>query len=717
MGTTDNSIGGGTFHEAVVMARDAHLHYHSAAVAHTPRMSVPSVRHYVNNAELFTRMDTIWDGCRSEDIPTRMLLTGVPGVGATAAVRRWLHLHRADFPGIQLHAVLGRDSSGRPVDPVAVLEDWLRILGVPKDDRPSDPDALAAFFRSWTSSGPVVVFIDGALTAAQVAPLLPGSDQSVVLITSHSRLPGLVSRFDVDVLPVKPLDDLHSDELLTRVGRLPSGTRTARQWVVQACGGIPLAVRIVGAHLAALGPEALHDLALRFDDRRTRWEAMDMSDDASLSGMLDLAVGDLETEIARAYRLLGLLPIASGDLGVVQELFAADASTTRRALRALGAANLLEQEDGDSFSMSRLVHDHAWRHVQDDEPAQSREDALDRVVRYYVDRAESAEAALSGRWRYDPMGTYRTYARPPATDQRATTRALARQSAGLFAAVDLAASSGRHALAWRLCQGLWTFCLRGGHHADWIKALNTGLASALETGDLIAMARMHYELGFAHLDRFSAAEDDARHADDHLRAALRLARPPEPQRTEGHHRTESSVLEGLGLLELKQGRAQEAVALFLQALTALDPVHHPRGRALLTYHRGRALTALGRHEDAARALLDARRQFDAFGDRYNEAKALFQYAQDRRAAGELDRAVEALDEASPIMRVHGPAYQQAGLLLLRGDVHHEQGHAERAVSDWSAARELYASERSTRVAEAETRLARGAAGSGLGDEE
>ncbi|MFI0713335.1 hypothetical protein ACH4SK_22320 [Streptomyces inhibens] len=717
MATTDNSISGGTFHDVVVMARDAHLHYHHPRRP-MPRMSLPSVRHYVNNEPLFARMDAVWAGCRAEAVPTRMLLTGVPGIGATAAARRWLQLHQEDFPGPQLHAVLGRDGSGSPVDSVAILESWLGILGVPKEDRPSDPGALAAFFRSWTSSGPVVVIIDGAVTTGQVAPLLPGSDESVVLITSHERLPGLVSRFDVEVLPMEPLDDGHSDELLCRVGRLTDDTRTVRQPVVRACGGIPLAVRLIGSYLASLGPEAVQELADQFQDRRTRLEAMRLADDASLSGMLDVVYRGLGADDARTYRLLGLLPTASGEVRAAQALLgAADLPTARRALRALRTANLLEQADGETFTMNLLVHDHAWRCAQDDESRQIREEALDRIVRYYVDCAECAEAALSRRWRHDPEGAYQAYARNPATDQASATRSLERQRTSLLAAVDLASSTGRHHHAWRLCQALWTFCLRGGRHTDWIKALKTGLASALECGDLLAVARMHYELGFAHLDRFSSAEDDAHHARHHLMEALRLTCSPEPQRPEGHRRTRSSAWEGLGLLELKQDRAQEAIACFAEARNALDGVDHPRGRALLAYHRGRAFTAMGRHDDAERELLDAHRMFGALADHYNEARTLVRLAEDRQAAGDAGRAIGALDEAAPIMRAHGPAYQQAGILLLRGDLHKAQGDGGRAVADWTAARTLYASERSTRVVDAQRRLAPEPADSELADDE
>ncbi|MFD0395466.1 hypothetical protein ACFQ3Z_38400 [Streptomyces nogalater] len=212
-------------------------------------------------------------------------------------------------------------------------------------------------------------------------------------------------------------------------------------------------------------------------------------------------------------------------------------------------------------------------------------------VRHLRQTAEAAEAALSSRWRHDPGHAYPDVRRTPEEGARAE-RELARRRDGLLAAVRLAHATGRQEEAWRLCQALWTFYLRTGSHAEWIESHETGLAAARADGDRLAVARMHYQLGFARLDRWSLAEDDPRRAREHLDAARESARGGAVP-GEGEARTESSALEALGLLELKLGRPGQALDLLTRAETALGGLAHPRGRALLAYHKGAAYTALG----------------------------------------------------------------------------------------------------------------------------
>lgn len=249
-GGVHNSISGGEF-QNVFMAHTINVAEPPAPAERVILMDVPVIRHYVNNHELFTRMDTIRAGCRAEDVATRILLWGMPGIGVTAAADRWVREHQTDLPTIQLRAELS--PNGQHADATAVLEDWLDQLGVPKQDRPGDQAALARCFQRRTAGLPVLVLIDGARTAAQVRPLLPGSRRSIALITSHDRLGGLRGSHDVEQLRVGPLDDEHSDALLARVADLGDETKAARLPLVRACAGIPLALRILAARLVSLG--------------------------------------------------------------------------------------------------------------------------------------------------------------------------------------------------------------------------------------------------------------------------------------------------------------------------------------------------------------------------------------------------------------------------------------------------------------------------------
>ncbi|MQS11609.1 tetratricopeptide repeat protein [Streptomyces kaniharaensis] len=684
-----NLISGGTINGNVYMGQVLNFPPPAETDGSDVAMGAQLPRHYVNNAKLFEAMDAVHAQCRAENVPTRMLLCGLPGLGATAAGDQWVVTRRGELPEKHLRASLG---SGF-MDAAAILEHWLDQLRAPKEDRPSGAEALSAYFRARTANLPLLVFVDGAATEAQVRLLLPGSSDSVVLITSRARLNGLVGGLDVVPFAIDPLDEADSDDLLARVARLGEQTRAARLPLVRACAGIPLAVRIIAAQLLSLGPDALTELVAQLSDRGSLLEALDVPDDTSLPRMLEAMYRSLDAEGARAYRLLGLHPTLLVDADAIRALL----DTTGplgRTVNALLMANLLDRRAMGYYLMNGVVHEHAWSIACRPEHAEEREAALDRILEYYTAVAESGEALRSGRWRHDPAGAYRRLAETPGTD------AVDRNRVALVAAVETANRTGRHDLAWRICQGLWTHCLQGGHHADWIKALTFGVASAMElasagesstagesssaetSADTLALARMHYELGFALLDRYDTAEEDPRLAQEHLEEALVIARG---EASEGHRRTESSVLEALALLRLRQGRAETALELLDQALAALDGIDHRRGRTLLGYHRGRVLTALRRHEDAERELLEARDRFAELGDTYNVARSLTRLAEDRVAAALPAQALTWFTRALETMPVDGRAYQRAAILCQRGDLSRDVGDRDGAVADWTLA--------------------------------
>ncbi|MFD7894169.1 NB-ARC domain-containing protein [Streptomyces sp. NPDC059743] len=744
-------------HGTMVVTEQAHVsssvvhHNYFAAPAAVPvpvlpRIVAPPVRHYENNERLLQRMDETWAACRAARVQALMYVVGVPGIGRTALTHRWLDRRRDELTGPQLHASLARDVWGNPAAPMAVLERWFRELGVPAQDVPADPDSRTAYFRTLTANGPVVVLLDDVVLASQVIPLLPGSPDSAVLMTSNIILPGVIGGLDAELLRMEPLEHPHGRRLLAKVGRMGDDTAeyaayaTELGQIADACQGHPLALRVAGAQLAVGHPGRIQELARELTDRATRLRALDMDDELSVTVVFAPAYRGLAPEAAHLYRCLGLHPTADFDMDVVRAVApggeagaggAADVDAeggALRALRALVLANLVEQTGPGTYRMPHaLIHDHALACARSDMAEEDREAALDRLLQSYVDIAERADTALSSRYRHDPTGAYAAHAAARAAarvsasvedmedmeDRAAVLAGLERRRDALRYAVRLACDTGRYEMAWRLAQALWTFYLRCGYHTDWIETYTWACDAAQECGDLTALARMRYGLGFAHLDRWSAAEGDPRAARERFEQALDLVRPrngpaAEGQRrtTEGQRRTESSVLEGLGLMENRLGNAEQALENLTAALRALDGIDHPRGRALLAFHRGPVLTSLARHDEAAAELLSARAQFAALPepDRYNEARALARYAEARQAAGQPAEALRAFDEASRLMSEHGPAYQQAVILLLRGDLLYGEGDGDRAAVDWSAAVDLFRQARSPRAEEAEGRL-------------
>jgi hypothetical protein len=114
-------------------------------------------------------------------------LSGAEGVGKTTAALRWLN--RRDWPDGTLYADLTM-TGDTPVTADSVLATWLPILGIPHELMPVDVGELAAYYRSLVHGKRLGVLLDGALSAAQVRPLIP-SGPSVVIVTSRRPLTGL----------------------------------------------------------------------------------------------------------------------------------------------------------------------------------------------------------------------------------------------------------------------------------------------------------------------------------------------------------------------------------------------------------------------------------------------------------------------------------------------------------------------------------------------
>ena len=192
------------------------------------------------------------------------VLSGMPGAGKTTLATYAAHLVAARFPDGQLLARLDDHDHGHDHDhdhdhdhghdhgrdPQDVLAEVLRGLGVPADAIPAPGCEREARYRSVLAGRRVLVLADGAASAAQVRPLLPGSAGSAALVTSRGRLPDLDGARAIELCGLSP--DASESLLAAVSGRMLSGADAIAARVAAACcGHLPMALRIAGARLAA----------------------------------------------------------------------------------------------------------------------------------------------------------------------------------------------------------------------------------------------------------------------------------------------------------------------------------------------------------------------------------------------------------------------------------------------------------------------------------
>ncbi len=186
------------------------------------------------------------------------VLSGPPGVGKTALAVRAAHLAKPAYPDGQLYVGLG--GTGQAREPGDVLGDMLRSLGVLPARVPDSVAERAALYRSLLAGRRVLVLADDAASAAQVRPLLPGTAGSSMLVTSSRRLADLEGARHVAIAA------LTRAEAIALLGKIAGADRVAAEpdaaaTIADACCGLPLAVRIAGARLAASPMLRLAELA------------------------------------------------------------------------------------------------------------------------------------------------------------------------------------------------------------------------------------------------------------------------------------------------------------------------------------------------------------------------------------------------------------------------------------------------------------------------
>jgi tetratricopeptide (TPR) repeat protein len=632
-----------------------------------------------------------------------VVVVGVGGLGKTALVSHWLHGVSARYDG----GALFTDLKGHLLQDVArpddVLAGFLRALGVAPERIPLDLNEQSAMFRSATSGRRMIVFLDNAASAAQVRVLLPGpgpesaaegeparaAEQgsrqleraSLVVVTTRWRISGLAmdgARF----LELGPLDDDAAAELLDR---MVGAERTAEEAdaarsVVELCGGLPLAICVIGARLAAHPRWPVSRIAEQLASGRDRLAALSLSGDVSVRAAFDVSYQGLSADAAHAYRLVALIP--GPDFG--PELAAAAigqaGDRTGGLLDALADASLLTETAQSRYRFHDLARLHASEQA-DAEPAAERLAVIARSVDWYLHEAVAADiVVIPGRWRLNPMYEQASQSPPAYGGPAEALEWLELELPGLLAAVEAAHREGMHEQAWQLCEALWGLFAYRKYFRSWIDAHFLGLASAQASGNSRGEARMRVQLGLAYMQLGQLG--DAR---EEYSQALAL------DRRAGHRIGEATELEQLGLTELAEDRPDEAIELFAKAHALFRQIGEDRGAAMMTCHMGEAHSDAGRYGEAVSALTEARGQFAALLDHYNYARALTGIGQARVHAGQPGDAIPPLTEALTVMIRLDVPYEQArirvalaGAVQQLGDLQQARAHLEQALAIYSA---------------------------------
>jgi tetratricopeptide (TPR) repeat protein len=684
---------GGTVYGSAVQANTVHggvhLYQRSETLVPVPRQLPAPAPLFVGRARELLRLDRMCGatGYASDSDPgseitagggTRLVvLNGPAGVGKTALGLTWLHGNLERFPDGQLHANL--HAFGEPVSPLALLYSFLIAFGVAPDRIPAGLADCAALYRSVTASRRVALLLDGAASSAQVRPLIPGGRHAVTVVTSTWRLAGLALD-GASWLPLAPLPVPESVRLLAGIAGTDritdAAASAAAREVARLCGGLPLALCMVGAQLAARPHQGLTEMAAELADEHKRLERLTAEGDG-LRQVIDVCYRELPQDAARIYRILGALPISRFSAAAVAAACALTADDAREALRLLADANLLQQTGPDGYAFHDLVRLHAKETSDREEFRAERDGAVARTTDWYLAGAIAASTTVRPYRRDVPAPVTGVAAPLEFEDLNCALDWLEAEAPQLLSIARHASAHGHAELALQVSAQMWALFVYRRPYELWRAFDLLGLECARALGDTGWQARMLRRLGRMYTDVGRYEE-----ATDALTRALQL------YTESGDRHREATVLNSLGVVLLRRGEARDGAEVITRALEIHRDLGDTRQIGTVLIDLGDALIESDRSDQALALLLEAAESLDGSPDVYSLARLRTLIGRAQARTGAYAQARNSLDAALEAMRSVDSGFGRAEALGYLGELAERLDEQVTAESCYTQAAEL-----------------------------
>jgi len=615
-----------------------------------------------------THLDRLRRALHDDGATALCTISGPAGAGKTQLA---LHAARSGWTGPLLYVDLRGyhpDPAQPPADPAAVLDGFLRLLGMAGHEIPHDLAGRVAAYRARVAGTGTLVVLDNAAGVAQARPLLTEAPGCPVLVTSRRALPGLrpTARLTVGVFTPQ-----ESAAFLADAARgIPAGPDpAAAARIAERCGHLPLALGLAAAHLRGTDGWTLTDHAERLDERHRQHRL-----DAGITLALRLSYQRLPDDQRRMFRLAALHPGPEVDDRAAAALIGRDLVTARITLRQLHRDNLIQQAVPGRYTFHDLVRAYAIDQAVDEDPPPQRRAALTRLFDHYL---AAAAAAM------DTIAPAEATSRPPAPPAGELTPDLAGVDAArawldaervtLAAIVAHAAGHDWPGHATRLSETLYRY-LNGDNPTGALAIHDHALRAARRTGDRGAEARALSHVGVAHLrmGRFAPAAEN-------LRAAQRIFEELDDPAGQG------KALDNLALTEERLGHYEKAAGLMRESLRHLQRADQPTSTARALVNLALIEQRLGRLDDAADYAGQAALLHSAAGDEIGEANALSVLGEIETYRGRHDAAADDLGRAMEICTRLGNRIGAAWTLDSLGTLHLHAGRLRQATAHYRRA--------------------------------
>lgn len=659
------------------------------AVTHrveVPRQLPAGTGDFVGRDELLRNITDVLVGDASQKVVGIAVITGKPGVGkSTLATQVGHRLSDEHFPDGQLYCDL-RGSATTAVSTTEVMERFLRALGIPGPLIPESLDERAEMYRSIVASRRMLVILDDAAGEAQVRALLPGSRSCAVMVTSRARLTGLPGAHLVDV------GILGRDHALELLGHVVGTDRVAAEpeaaeALIRTVGGLPLALRIVAARLAARPHWTLASMVHRLASERHRLDELTHGDMA-IRASLTLTYDGLGPDEQRLLRLLGLAQGPTLPGWLAGALLQDDRPFPSDLLEPLVDIQMLDvvsvSESGAfQYGLHEIIRVFARERLAlHDSPGEQRK-AIQYMLGGWLSLAEQAHRRIYGGDYTVLHGTAPRW-QPPRTcadDLLADPLGwMDAEHTNLTAAVEHAAREGMDEVCWDLATTLVTLFEGRGYFDLWESTHQQALNAVRAAENLRGQAAVLSSLGSLYLSRHQHGESVVA-----LREALRIfTELDEPQGL-------ALCRRDLALLERFRGHDDEALVLYAQSLSDFDRAGDVVGHAIVLTQRAHIWMRRGANDTARSHLDEALEIYRSVGYEGGQARALRRAGQVLLQGGEYEAARQSFSDVLDVCRRNGDVIGESHLLRDLGQSFAASGRSDQALGCYERAVALHES--------------------------
>jgi tetratricopeptide (TPR) repeat protein len=601
---------------------------------------------------------------------------GMPGVGKTALAVHVAYLLRDRFPDRQLFIDLHAHTPGQdPLPPSAALTRLLSAVGVEARSLPDDLEGRTELWRDRIAGQRALIVLDNAASSDQVAPLLPGGENCLVLVTSRrclADLPGAVTPVPVEVLPPGQAEDMFV-RLAPRAAADPAETVAD---LVRLAGYLPLAISLLARLYARHPAWGLTDL---IRETETRLLTLTAEKD-SVAAAFELSYRHLDAGRQRFFRRLGLHPGTTVDVFAAAALAGVSPDEADDHLDCLHREALLTEAGHRRYGMHDLVRRYA-RDLAAGDPATERGRGLELLLDYYQHAAASAETLLARKVRTAPASA--ALVAPPAAvpdlpDRSAALSWARTERPNVLACLDHVTRAAQHARVVALTAALAAMLRQDGPWTEAMARHATAIAAGRHLGDMLSVANALDELGIVR-----------RLTGDYLGAVRAQQGALHIYQDLGDRQGEANALDHLGTVRTLTDDYQQAVEALEAALAVYRELGDREGQADALVHLGVVRRLTRDHRAAARCQEEALVIYRDLGDQQGQASALLNLGAVRRRAGDYPAAARAQEQALGLYRQLGNRQSQANALCYLGTLRRETGDYQRAVAAQQEALAIY----------------------------